>query len=218
VHEQELLRLRDRDPELSLSRSWEILARLNTKATHYISQDIKNGQPLKVPNDFSTYKNWTPLPRVLPDMASVPKFILVVKDIPFLGWYERGRLVGDSQTCIGKDGEATRAGIYAVNQKDVDHISRSYTNAFGQPSPMPYGMRIYENVWIHGGDLPGGYCSHGCVNLPLRTAERVFQWADSRTAVVVVETLGDLPRVLENNQSNCVLYAHKCARASTAVN
>jgi hypothetical protein len=218
VKEEELLRLRDHDAELTLSNAWEILARLNTKASYYISHDIENRAPLKVPKNFSAYKTWTPLPRSIPELAGVPKFILIVKDVPFLGWYEKGKLMGDSQICIGKEGEWTRAGLYAVKEKDVDHTSRSYSNAFGQPSPMPYGMRVYEHVWIHGGDLPGGYCSHGCVNLPLNTAERVFQWSDARTAVLIVETLGDLPRALKSNQSSCVLYATQCASSKTAVN
>jgi len=36
--------------------------------------------------------------------------ILIVKDIPFLGWYEQGRLVGDTHICIGKKSNWTRAG------------------------------------------------------------------------------------------------------------
>jgi hypothetical protein len=218
VTEQELLRLRDRDHELTLYRCWEILGRLNNKATYYISSEIKNRKPLKVPNNFSDYKNWTPLPRGIPAVASVPKFILVAKDIPFFGWYAHGNLIGDSQVCLGKPGDATKPGLYKVLDKDVDHVSRSYTNDFGEPSPMPYGLRIYEHVWIHGGDIPGGYCSHGCVNLPLPTAEKVFRWSDTATVVMIVNSLNDLPRILEDNQSNCILDVHQCTRTKAATN
>jgi hypothetical protein len=201
VSEKELLRQRDKDRELTLGRTWEILARINYKATHYITQDVKNGLPMHVPNDFSAYKDWTPLARRLEGLSSVPKFILVVKDIPFLGWYEEGVLVGDSVVCIGKLGTWTRAGLYRVQEKDIDHVSRSYRNAYGMPALMPYGLRIYGLVWIHGGDISSGYCSHGCINLPLRVAEELFAWAERGTLVMVVESLEDLGRILEKHRS-----------------
>jgi hypothetical protein len=218
VTEQELLRVHDRDKDLTLSRCWEILARLNNRASYYISHDVHDGRPLKVPDDFSAFKGWTPLPRHIPDITAVSKLILIIKDIPFLGWYENGKLVGDSLVCIGKTDELTEAGIYRVRDKDVDHISRSYNNAFGAPSPMPYGLRIYGNVWIHGGDIANGYCSHGCINLPLLNAERLFQWSNLGTAALVVNSLGELNRVLAENHSNCSLFAHQCALRRTGVN
>jgi lipoprotein-anchoring transpeptidase ErfK/SrfK len=211
VSEKELLRERDKDRELTLGRTWEILARVNNKATHYVTREIKSGSPMYVPNDFAAYKDWTPLPRQIEDLASVPKFILVVKDIPFLGWYEDGHLIGDSVVCVGKLGTWTRAGLYRVKTKDIDHVSRSYRNDYGMPSPMPYGLRVYGLVWIHGGDIASGYCSHGCINLPLRTAEEVFSWADHSTVVMIVESLNDLDRVMEKNRSNCTLFAQKCS-------
>lgn len=218
IGEAELLRYNQKEPDLSPSAKLAILARLNTRAKYYIHEDIRTGQTLKVPNDFSAFKHWTPLPRYVPETVSIPKFVLVVKDIPFIGWYERGRLVGDTYVCIGKEGDSTKAGIYNVLDKDVDHISRSYTNAYGQPAPMPWALRIYEHVWIHAGDITGGYCSHGCINLPLTPAVSLFDWADSKTVVVVVGSLNELRTVFEKNESNCRLYAHKCEQKQTAMN
>ena len=210
VAKDELMRLNEEDPELSYSISKQILARLNVRAPYYIAEDIRNQRPIKVPNDFSLYKNWTPLPRMIPEVSTLPKFILIVKDIPFLGWYEDGRLAGDSPVCIGKSDGWTRAGIYRVRDKDIDHISGSYANAYGQPAPMPWALRIYEHVWSHAGDITGGYCSHGCINLPLMPAQQLFSWADHGTVVLVVESLRNLQTVFEHNRSNCVLYAGQC--------
>lgn len=210
VDERELSDLTERDPQLSYSISKQILARLNVRAPYYIDQDIREGRPLKVPNDFSLYKNWSPMPREIPEAYSIPKFILVVKDIPFIGWYEYGRLVGDSFICIGKSDGWTRAGIYRVRDKDIDHVSGSYDNAFGVPAPMPWALRIYGHVWIHAGDISGGYCSHGCINLPLMPAQALYAWADFDTVVIVTESMGTLQTVFDNNRSNCVLYADTC--------
>lgn len=197
ITDEELWRVSEQDPDLSPSLCRQILARLNIKAHYIISDDIQNGRPLKVPHDFSAYKDWTPLPVFISGLAGISRSILVVKEIYFLGWYERGRLKGDTQICIGVDGQPTVAGIYKVMEKDANHISRSYTNSFGNPAWMPWAMRIYEAVWIHAGDITSARCSHGCVTLPLKPAEEVFQWAPQGTPVLVLESLTDLDKVLK---------------------
>jgi hypothetical protein len=187
--------LTDMDPNLSPRLCLQILARLNLKHRSYIQQDIEQHKVLKVPNDFHAYMTWTPLPRRIAQFAGQRKFILVAKDIPFLGWYENGTLAGDTYVCIGKKDGWTRAGVYTVKEKVVDHVSGSYRNAYGGPALMPYAMRIYGRVWIHGGDIIGGYCSHGCINLPLDAAEELYKWADKGTKVLIVESLDDLSQV-----------------------
>jgi hypothetical protein len=201
------LRLRDKDPDLTLSRAWDILARINVRASYHIYQDIQDGSPLKVPYDFTAYKDWSPLPRNVTGFESFQKSILIVKDIPFLGWYEGGRLMGDSVVCIGKEAPWTKVGLFRVKEKDIDHVSRSYPNIIGEPAPMPYGLRIYDRVWIHGGDIPRGNCSHGCINLPLRVAEDLFHWADYNTVVMILNNLDDLDRLLRRGPDNPSRFA-----------
>jgi hypothetical protein len=189
ITEEEILRVTERDPELSPTACKEILARLNTKAHYYITDDIANRHPLRVPHDFRAYKAWSPMPFHISRAAHLPKLILVVLDIPFLGWYEKGELKGDTYICIGRSGQETQPGLYKVEEKDADHHSRSYTNSYNRPAWMPWAMRIYEAVWIHAGDITSAYCSHGCVTLPLKEAETLFRWANSGTPVLIVESL-----------------------------
>ena len=199
--DQELERLSEKDPDLSPRACLEILARLNLKGRITIQEDINRRKVLKVPNDFRAYLAWTPLPRCLNQVSRQSKFILVAKDIPFLGWYERGFLIDDTHICIGKKPEWTKAGLYRIEEKDVDHVSGSYRNAYGSPALMPFAMRIYERVWIHGGDITGGYCSHGCINLPLDAAAELFKWAEPGTLVLIVESLEDLHQALARHSS-----------------
>lgn len=197
VSTQELEMWAEKDPDLSPRACLEILSRLNLKGYLYIKKDIEQRRPLKVPNDFSAYLAWTPMPRRIAHVGEEARFILIVKDIPFLGWYERGSLKGDTHICIGKKPGWTKVGSYRVQEKDVDHISASYRNAYGSPAWMPFAMRIYERVWIHAGDITSGYCSHGCINLPLETAARLFKWAEPGTLVLIVESLEDLPQAFD---------------------
>ncbi|NLI33529.1 MAG: L,D-transpeptidase [Deltaproteobacteria bacterium] len=189
VTTKELDRLSERDPDLYPVAAMEILARINTRARYHIAEDVKSGRPLRVPDDFTLYKDWSPVPDYIPEAAQIPKLVLIVKDIPFLGWYEHGNLVKDSLICIGKKDSWTRAGTYRILNKDKDHISRSYTNAYGEPAPMPWALRIYEHVWIHAGDIEKGYCSHGCINLPYFPAIELFKWADSSTVVRIIDSM-----------------------------
>lgn len=202
---QELEALSERDPDLSRAVCLEILSRLNHKDPRYIKKDIKEGKVLTVPNDFHAYRDWSPLPNRIARVDGTKKFILVVKDIPFIGWYEKGRLIGDTNICIGKKKGWTRAGFYRVCEKDISHVSQSYRSALGYPALMPYAMRIYGRVWIHGGDIVGGFCSHGCINLPLDRAEELFSWTRSGTIVLVVESLDDLDRVLARHSKQLTL-------------
>lgn len=188
VTEDELNRLELSDPTLDPAVTHHILARLNSKADFHIYDDIRKQKPLRVPNDFRAYREWTPLPQRHEALSSLPKCILVVKDIPFIGWYEHGKLVGDSQVGLGMPGEETETGIYKIHEKAVDKYSLSYRNDLGEPAWMPWAMRIYGTVWIHAGDVSGPQCSHGCVMLPMESAEEMFHWSDPQTIVVVAET------------------------------
>ncbi len=196
ITDKEISKLTEKDPELTPVVCMEILARLNTKARYYIPDDIKKHKAMKVPNNFSAYKDWTPLPRNIPEFSRIPKFILIVKDIPFIGWYQQGKLTGDTQIGIGKMYGWTKAGAYKVMDKDPDHVSTVYPNAYGEPSPMPFALRIYDRVWIHTGDVIGGYCSHGCINLPLEPSEQLYNWADKNTPVMIIDSMNDLHNAL----------------------
>lgn len=68
-----------------------------------------------------------------------------------------------------KDRE-TPAGIFAVVEKDKDHRSTMYDDAW-----MPNMQRItWNGVALHGGPLPGYAASHGCVRMPYGFAEKLF--------------------------------------------
>jgi lipoprotein-anchoring transpeptidase ErfK/SrfK len=71
----------------------------------------------------------------------------------------------------GQKGRETPAGIFSVIQKDKDHHSNLYDDAF-----MPHMQRItWSGIALHGGPLPGHAASHGCVRMPYGFAERLFE-------------------------------------------
>jgi hypothetical protein len=70
----------------------------------------------------------------------------------------------------GTTGRETPAGVFSVVQKDKDHYSSLYDDAW-----MPNMLRItWSGIALHGGPLPGYAASHGCIRMPYGFAENLF--------------------------------------------
>ena len=70
----------------------------------------------------------------------------------------------------GQKGRETPAGIFSVLQKDAEHYSNMYDDAY-----MPHMQRLtWSGIALHGGALPGYPASHGCIRMPYDFAERLF--------------------------------------------
>jgi hypothetical protein len=81
----------------------------------------------------------------------------------------------------GTAGRETPAGVFSVVQKDKDHRSSLYDDAW-----MPHMLRItWNGIALHGGPLPGYAASHGCVRMPFGFAEKLFDKVPIGTRVVI---------------------------------
>ena len=70
----------------------------------------------------------------------------------------------------GIKGRETPAGVFSVLEKDKDHHSNLYDDAW-----MPNMERItWSGIALHGGPLPGYAASHGCIRMPYDFAEKLF--------------------------------------------
>jgi hypothetical protein len=84
----------------------------------------------------------------------------------------------------GQRDRETPAGIFSVIQKDADHHSNLYDDAF-----MPHMQRItWSGIALHGGPLPGYPASHGCVRMPFDFAARLFEMTRMGLRVIVAPT------------------------------
>src|SRR3974377_1695791 len=78
-------------------------------------------------------------------------------------------------------GRETPAGVFAVIEKDKDHHSTLYDDAW-----MPNMQRLtWNGIALHGGPLPGYAASHGCVRMPYEFAEKLFEktWIGMRVII-----------------------------------
>src|SRR5262249_43055446 len=128
-----------------------------------------------------------------------------------LGWISR------APVSSGQKGRETPAGIFSVIQKDADHHSNLYDDAY-----MPHMQRLtWSGIALHGGPLPGYPASHGCVRMPFDFAARLF--GATRMGMRVIVAPGDAalidiahPTLLVSQSRAAALAAARAAEADEA--
>src|SRR6516225_982141 len=81
----------------------------------------------------------------------------------------------------GQKGRETPAGIFSVIEKEAEHYSNLYDDAY-----MPHMQRLtWSGIALHGGPLPGYPASHGCIRLPFDFAARLFDATSLGLRVIV---------------------------------
>src|SRR6516225_9880067 len=81
----------------------------------------------------------------------------------------------------GQARRETPAGVFSVIQKDAEHHSNLYDDAY-----MPHMQRLtWSGIALHGGLLPGHPASHGCIRLPYDFAAHLFDLTKLGMRVIV---------------------------------
>ena len=105
-----------------------------------------------------------------PREAGEPIMAIVSLKSQQVTFYDADGWILRAPVSTGVTGRETPAGVFAVIEKDVDHHSTLYDDAW-----MPNMQRItWNGIALHGGPLPGYAASHGCVRMPYRFAEKLF--------------------------------------------
>ena len=105
-----------------------------------------------------------------PRKAGEPIMAIVSIRSQQVTFYDTDGWILRAPVSTGTTGRETPAGIFAVIEKDKDHHSSLYDDAW-----MPNMQRItWNGVALHGGPLPGHAASHGCVRMPYDFAEKLF--------------------------------------------
>jgi L,D-transpeptidase-like protein len=91
-----------------------------------------------------------------------------------------GRIaLGPVPITTGRPGHLTPPGIFHVQWKDIDHLSKEFDYA-----PMPYSVFFNSGIAFHEGSL--SVQSHGCVHLSASAARAFFNRLDVGDVVQVV--------------------------------
>jgi lipoprotein-anchoring transpeptidase ErfK/SrfK len=123
--------------------------------------------------------------------SSGGKLIVVNLSDQWLYAYEGDEQVFAAPVSTGRDGMNTPAGTYSIYAKLKSQTMDGVTNGEYWVVPnVPNVMYINGGVALHGTYWhnkfgTGARLSHGCVNLPLKAAAWLYDWAPSGTTVKV---------------------------------
>ena len=112
-----------------------------------------------------------PTEATAPREAGEPIMAIVSIKSQKVTFYDADGWIFRAPVSTGTTGRETPAGVFALLEKDPDHHSSLYDDAW-----MPNMQRItWNGIALHGGPLPGYAASHGCVRMPYDFAESLFE-------------------------------------------
>ncbi len=105
-----------------------------------------------------------------PRTAGEPIMAIVSIKTQQVTFYDADGWILRAPVSTGVTERETPAGVFAVIEKERDHHSTMYDDAW-----MPHMQRItWNGIALHGGPLPGYAASHGCIRMPYGFAERLY--------------------------------------------
>ncbi|BAL78953.1 hypothetical protein S23_57620 [Bradyrhizobium cosmicum] len=122
-----------------------------------------------------------PAEAVAPREAGEPIMAIVSIKSQQVTFYDADGWILRAPVSTGTTGRETPAGVFAIVEKDKDHRSTMYDDAW-----MPNMQRItWNGIALHGGPLPGYAASHGCVRMPFNFAEGLFDKTNIGMRVII---------------------------------
>ncbi len=122
-----------------------------------------------------------PAEATAPRPAGDPIMAIVSIKSQQVTFYDADGWILRAPVSTGVAGRETPAGIFAVIEKEKDHHSTMYDDAW-----MPNMQRItWNGIALHGGPLPGYAASHGCIRMPYGFAEKLYDktWIGMRVII-----------------------------------
>ncbi len=116
-----------------------------------------------------------------PRAAGEPIMAIVSIKSQQVTFYDADGWILRAPVSTGVGGRETPAGIFAIIEKEKDHRSTMYDDAW-----MPNMLRItWNGIALHGGPLPGYAASHGCIRMPYGFAEKLYDkiWIGMRVII-----------------------------------
>src|SRR5450432_665775 len=111
-----------------------------------------------------------PTEAMAPRHAGEPIMAIVSIKTQQVTFYDADGWILRAPVSTGTTGRETPAGVFSLLEKEKDHHSSMYDDAW-----MPNMQRItWNGIALHGGPLPGYAASHGCVRMPYGFAEKLF--------------------------------------------
>ncbi len=134
---------------------------------HIDSKFVGKGTKLVVPKTFpdnlqNFLLNYSPFPKNIPQLNSVPKSILISQKIQCIAAYENGVLVYSAPVITGKKSTQTPNGLFTANWK-----AKKSTSTVDSSWILPWVVNLdnFDGISMHEYELPGYPASHSCIRM-----------------------------------------------------
>ena len=149
-----------------------LLAKLNHADAAHLGRFSRILVPIRWEADENLY---SPMPRVLDQLAGYDKALVVDLAAQVFGAYESGKLVHWGPVSSGDRRHTTPGGIYHLNWRARVRVSSENPTWI---MPWCFNFSADRGLALHQFTLPGRPASHGCVRLLAVDAKWLFSWGD----------------------------------------
>jgi len=161
---------------------WDLIMRVNKIDERHLVV----GKEILIPEDFDKAKKFLPVPQVSPEIPlglTTPehkRIIFFFLDSQYFAAYYEGKLWSWGPISSGRPGFETPKGIFRVQWKSKDYISKRYE------VPMPFAVNFSDRgYFFHQQSLPGRPASRGCIRLLGVDAEKLFRWVKRGDIIII---------------------------------
>ena len=163
----------------AISCSSEMIAESHSSTPLKANPTAQTAQPLT--------SDTTPNPTTTTEQKSLTRWIEInLSDQQLYGW-EGENLAYSFEISTGKKSTPTPTGKFLISTKY--RYNRMRGSDYDIPD-VPYAMYFYKGYAIHGAywhNRFGTPVSHGCINLRVKDARKLYHWSSIGTLVVVHE-------------------------------
>lgn len=155
---------------------FKLVLAINHIDSKFVGKGTKLVVPKKFPDDLQNFLlNYSPFPKNLPQLNSVPKIILISQKIQYIAAYENGILVYSAPVSTGKKSTQTPSGLFTANWK-----AKKSTSTVDSSWILPWVVNLdnFDGISMHQYELPGYPASHSCIRMREADAKWIYDFAN----------------------------------------
>lgn len=137
---------------------------------------LQKDHVISIPDSFEDMWALSSFPKVIPELASVPKMMFIAQGVQEFGAYEYGVLVRFGGISTGKKVTPTTSKLFYANWKGKEVISTANDEWI-----LKWNVNVdnLNGIGIHEYELPGYPASHSCIRFSASDAEWFYSWVEN---------------------------------------
>ncbi len=142
---------------------FKLVLAINHIDSKFVGKSTKLVVPKTFPDNLQNFLlDYSPFPKNIPQLSTVPKMILISQKIQYIAAYENGALVYSAPVSTGKKSTQTPNGLFTANWK-----AKKSTSTVDSSWILPWVVNLdnFDGISMHQYELPGYPASHSCIRM-----------------------------------------------------